>query len=244
MSPTTNGPKSEDIFDISSPISHPPTNTTTTQSYNNDLNDLLGLDSFKTTTPNETNKTPVPATTASTNSNDMFDFFSQPSQKSEIPSQSPLKASSSSSLQVIAYEKNDVKIIFEPIPGANSTQGTKHFISMTASNLAVSDNVSDFLFGVAVPKSMQMVLSQPITSVIQPFDSMKQTININNPNKVGSLDYFNYMTIKVWGFKRIYFNFRIVSDFALKCPIKLGRIHSRTRRTFRVFPRIFSISSG
>ena len=44
--------------------------------------------------------------------------------------------------------------------------------------------VKEFLFSAAVPKTMQMQLSTPLTSVIQPMDSLVQTMAISNPKKV------------------------------------------------------------
>jgi len=168
--------KSEDIFDLlSSPIAQP---SATISNGMNDLNDLLGL--------NSSFGTPQPLKNQNS-SNDMFDFFSAPSPTvTKTPTSlgnSPKKAT----LQVTAYEKNNVKIIFEPtVSGKTNVSPGQHFINMVASNMSVSENVTDFLFGVAVPKSMQMQLSHPSTSVIQPFDSMQQTIAINNPSNVSS----------------------------------------------------------
>ncbi len=174
MSPSQ-GKKSEDIFDI---LSSPTAQSAAVNSSNmNDLNDLLGLNSSFSTPQ------PVKATNSS---NDMFDFFSAPNPSVSKPSTSLVNSPKKAPLQVTAYEKNNVKIVFEPtVSGKDNTSPGQHFISMVASNMSVSENVNEFLFGVAVPKSMQMQLSQPSTSVIQPFDSMQQTIAINNPTKVG-----------------------------------------------------------
>lgn len=139
----------------------------------NGLDDLLGLGG----TP-----TPIsPPTKQTNNSTDILDLLgsNSTSVKSSQGNSTPSVA------QVIAYEKNNIKIIFEPTISAsmNSSPSTQHFINMTASNTSFSEPVSEFLFGVAVPKSMEMQLSHPSTSVLQPFESIKQTIAIKNPNK-------------------------------------------------------------
>lgn len=162
--------KSGNIFDLidssnRTPSLSPQVNKPST----NALDDLLGLSSVPTNTPIP------PVTNTATNSNDMFDIFSS---NTTIPKAAPLKTPS----QVVAFEKNNLKITFESTAESEGT--STHHLNMIASNEGSSVKVTEFLFGVAVPKSMQMQLSQPTSSVIEPLDSMKQTITIANPNMV------------------------------------------------------------
>lgn len=176
MSPQTK--TQTNIFDMFSGSNNTPDAPQNTSS--NGLDDLLGLNSLSS--PSVT-AAPIPNST-----NNVLDIFSQstatpiaPSFNSPSPSKSTLTAQT-----LVAYEKNNVKIVFESTASGssmNNNPDSQHFINMVATNTSLSGPVSEFLFGVAVPKSMQMQLSQPITSAIAPLDSMKQTIAIANPYK-------------------------------------------------------------
>lgn len=182
QSPVAKQAPSTDIFDLlgeggefkpSNGISHisPSSNT-------HGLNDLLGLGSSNT--PSQT-----PQSTS--NSTDLFDLLGGPVQTTSISPKTPTNVfRSSSAAKVVAYDKNNIQITFEPTinAGMNSSPSTQHFLTMTATNTSLSGPVFEFVFGAAVPKSMKMQLSQPKTSVIQPMESMHQTLAISNPNKV------------------------------------------------------------
>lgn len=161
-SPQTKSANMFDLLDNSTQPSAP--SPQTPKPSMNALDDLLGLSSVPTSPPM--------AQINSNSTNDMLDIFSSGTNKA-----SPVKVST----QVVAYEKNDLKITFERSTDSRGT-ATQHFLTMSASNEGSGMKLNDFLFGVAVPKSMQMQLSQPTTSVIEPLDTMKQTITISNPN--------------------------------------------------------------
>ena len=179
---------SKDIFDIfeSNSSSAVSKDTKPPQfSSNNGLDDLLGLSGPSLVTQNYENSQMKPS---SSSPNDLFDIFSAPAPTSHQPNlfgfqlNNGHKSDSTTKTSVIVgYDKNDLKITFDK---AKTSSGDQHFIQMTASNSSVSTTIREFLFGVAVPKSMQMQLSQPTASAIEPLDSMNQMITIKNPNKV------------------------------------------------------------
>ncbi|RNA25888.1 AP-1 complex subunit gamma-1-like isoform X1 [Brachionus plicatilis] len=81
------------------------------------------------------------------------------------------------------YEKNEVKITFEPCANGKGSSPTQHFIQLKAENLSFSNIVRDFIFSAAAPTSMKLQLSQPDKTNLQPFESLSQTIAVANPNK-------------------------------------------------------------
>lgn len=190
--PATIIPTSKDIFDIFESNS---TSSSTAAikdkkspqfSSNNGLDDLLGFSGPSLPSqPTKYDNSQIKPSSSSPN--DLFDIFSAPAPTSHHPNLSSFqlnnghKSDTTKTSEIVGYDKNDLKIIFEK---AKSSSGDQYFIQMTASNSSVSTTIREFLFGVAVPKSMQMQLSQPTTSAIEPLDSMSQMITIKNPNKV------------------------------------------------------------
>jgi hypothetical protein len=130
------------------------------QPINNGLNDLFG---GLNVTTNNTNK-----------SDDIMNMFNTRSTNPSNPS---------SDKSMVVYEKNDIKIIFEPAAMGAHSSSEQHFIQMTAQNTSRINSCSEFLFSAAVPKTMQMQLSTPEQSIIQPLKSLIQTIAISNPKK-------------------------------------------------------------
>jgi hypothetical protein len=88
------------------------------------------------------------------------------------------------SLVITVYEKNDLKITLEPDLSTNSNSLERPYMKMRAHNLSITQEISEFVFGAAVPKSMTLQLSPPSTQIIQPMDTMSQTITIINQTKV------------------------------------------------------------
>ena len=158
-------------------------NTTTS----NGLDDIFGLGATNTTTNAQKVSKPT---------SDIMDLFNVSGGQSTttVPKPTPNNgfdmftsssgATKTATKSLVVYEKNDVKIVFEPVAGGKHSNDEQHFIQMTAQNNNLGSGVKEFLFSAAVPKTMQMQLSLPSTSVIQPLDSLVQTIAISNPNKV------------------------------------------------------------
>lgn len=167
----------DDLLGLSTPISNSST-TKPIANNSNDLLDIFGSGGGSASKPGVTTTTSQKAPNSLVN--DLFDFGGLPETKAASAAVEH-SVSSSSSLNIVGYEKNDLKITFDR---AKASSGDQHFVQMNASNLSMSSAIREFLFGVAVPKSMQMQLSQPTTSVIDPLDSMTQVITIKNPNKV------------------------------------------------------------
>lgn len=155
---------SKDIFDM---FGSNPTVNDEEKTKSNGLDDLLGFSA-----PIKSNYS------QSNNPDDLLDIFSSSSTKSQLGLNGHL--SDAKITKIVGYDKNDLKITFER---AKQSSNDQNFIQMTASNSSTL-SIREFLFGVAVPKSMQMELSQPTSSVIDPLDSMDQLITIKNPNKV------------------------------------------------------------
>ena len=154
------GAKSNDILDFFSMPSTPAAQTPSKPQQSLMGNDIFG--GLGTTVP------VMPSKTSNSNGIDIFSSLSGPS----------------NSRTLVIYEKNDIKITFEPSAGGNHSNSEQHFIQMNAQNMSIMNTVKEFLFSCAVPKTMQMQLSQPSTNVIQPLSSMNQTIAISNPKKV------------------------------------------------------------
>lgn len=176
---------STDIFDLLGGEVEDSKPTNGTASYtahrSNGLDDLLGGVGSSNTLSHTTTPTATAAPTS--NSNDIFDLLGGSSESPKTPT-NVLK--SAAQAQVMAYDKNNVQITFESTVNArmNSSPSTQHFLTMTATNTGLSGPVVEFVFGAAVPRSMKMQLSQPKTSVIEPMESMQQTLAISNPNQV------------------------------------------------------------
>ncbi len=111
------------------------------------------------------------------NLNGLDAFFQPP-----VANSSALVSETSSTL--VVYEKNDIKIELEPTANGNHSTSEQHFIQMKAHNLSINNNVKEFLFSAAAPKTMQLQLSQPNTNVILPLDTISQTLAISNPKRV------------------------------------------------------------
>lgn len=132
------------------------------------LDDLLGLGSSSQT---QIQNTPV------SNGNDLLNMFSAPN--SQVNKTNGMNSSS-----LVVYEKNELKVTLEPAADGNHSSQEQHFIQMKAENLGITNLVREFLFSAAVPKTMQMQLSQPNTTSIEALDCLQQTIAIANPKKV------------------------------------------------------------
>lgn len=168
---------SGNIFDLISSPAVAETNNINHKPTANGLDDLLGLNSMTSSAAPVNNINHTPSITTNGNAFDLLSGLS-PTNSNQINNKTPAIA------QLVAYEKGDFKITFESMSSRmNENPSTQQFINMTAFNASVSSQVSEFVFGVAVPKSMQMQLSQPSTSVVQPMESLQQTIAITNPNK-------------------------------------------------------------
>lgn len=195
-----NKPVSNDIFDIfESTNTSSVTKDTKPQINTNGLDDLLGLSVPTSNSNSQLNKIATP-----NNSNDLFDFLSSETSNTVTHMNNGHKSDFKMN-KIVGYDKNDLKITFER---AKNNFGDQNFIQMTASNSSSSNIIREFLFGVAVPKSMQMQLSQPTTSVIEPLDSMNQMITIKNPNKVNILINVLKLNIINNNFEYIYINKR------------------------------------
>lgn len=168
--------------------------TTTNNKMSNGLNDLLGLGGggISTTNANNTNgndllnlfmggSTPTPAPQSVSNMTDNILASLQAPAATALKQQQNQKGSNAS---LVVYEKNDLKITLEPAAGGNHTNAEQHFLQLKAENLGLLNTITDVLFSAAVPKTMQMQLSTPNTSVIQPLDSLIQTLAISNPKRV------------------------------------------------------------
>lgn len=142
-----------------------------TTGLNSGLDDLLGLGS--------TGSNSLPKAPAVSNGNDILDIFSTPS---TIASNNVAQKQQS----MTVYEKYDLKIVLEPAADGRHSSPEQHFVQMKAHNLGITNSIKEFLFSAAVPKTMQMQLSQPSTSLIQPLDSLTQIIAISNPKKVSN----------------------------------------------------------
>ena len=161
------------------------------QSTSNGLNDLLGLGGG-------------PSSNNTTNGNDLMNLFMGSSQPVSSMSDNNILASlqapalkqqnqKSSSASLVVYEKNDLKITLEPAAGGNHSNAEQHFLQLKAENLGLLNTITDVLFSAAVPKTMQMQLSTPNTFIIQPLDSLIQTLAISNPKRVS----YPSLTIKI-----------------------------------------------
>lgn len=151
----------DDLFGGPAPTAAPINRTTAPAASN--PNDLLGL--FSTSTSS--------SSVATSNTNSLMNGFG----KSVSPS------SAAQSQQLTAYDKNDVKLVFEPMPNKPITIDQCH-IQMKAHNNSIGNTVREFSFSAAAPKSMQLQLNPPNTSVIQPLDSIALNMVISNPKKV------------------------------------------------------------
>lgn len=175
-------------------MSGPSTNTTKmpSQSTSNGLNDLLGLGAGPTSGGNTQNgndllnlfmgSTPAPSNPVSSSmstDNILASLQAPPALKQQQQHQNQ-----KSNASLVVYEKNDLKITLEPAAGGNHTNAEQHFLQLKAENLGLLNTITDVLFSAAVPKTMQMQLSTPNTSIIQPLDSLIQTLAISNPKRV------------------------------------------------------------
>jgi hypothetical protein len=164
----------DDIFNLNGPSVAPTQqqkNLTNGSSNPNDIMSLFGGGGQST----------APASATVNHSDDLFGGFGGGS------------SSSGAAGVVVAYEKNDVKITMEPDTAANSLE--RPVIRMRAHNTSVSSQLREVLFSSAVPKSMMLQLSPPTTKVIQPMDSMSQTITISNPTQVEKYYFIFYSKI-------------------------------------------------
>lgn len=154
----------------------------------NPLEDLLGLSTTTTTTT---------TTTTASNPNDLLGLFGGVSQP-VAPKTSPAlpnglnSLSSSKSSSLTAYEKHDVKVVFETAPGKQSSL-EQAYIQVKVDNLSISNFVKDFEFSAAVPKSMQIQITPPSSNVMQPLDSLALSLVISNPKKVIDMFYMRFI---------------------------------------------------
>lgn len=154
----------------------------------NPLEDLLGL---------STNTTTTTTTTTASNPNDLLGLFGGVSQP-VAPKTSPAlpnglnSLSNSKSSSLTAYEKHDVKVVFETAPGKQSSL-EQAYIQVKVDNLSISNFVKDFEFSAAVPKSMQIQITPPSSNVMQPLDSLALSLVISNPKKVIDMFYMRFI---------------------------------------------------
>lgn len=179
------------------------TATTATAATNGNIDLLFGLGSSTTATTTATNGFNkngndmlgdlLSISSQPSNSNDLLNLFSSSTTpvvpQSSITNNSVHNNNNNSKAvhnqkSVVAYEKNEVKITLEPTAGGKHSNAEQHFLQMKAENLSFTSSVDGFLFSAAVPKTMQMQLSTPDKSTIQPLDALIQTLAISNPRKV------------------------------------------------------------
>ena len=135
------------------------------------LDDILGI-----------NNTSIHNKSNTASNNDILDIFGTTQTKPVQNGHGKLFNDKSQSMNV--YEKNEIKITFEPCADGKGSSATQHFIQLKAENLSFSNAVRDFVFSAAAPTSMKLQLSQPDKTNLQPFESLSQTIAVANPNKV------------------------------------------------------------
>ena len=140
---------------------------------NSGLDDLFGGLGLNNTN-GSANSTYTGSTTKQ--SGDIMDLFNTASTSNH-------KAPPSKS-SLVVYEKNDLRIVLELAAHGNHSNQEQHFLTLTAQNNGLAKTIREFLFSAAVPKTMQIQLSTPSNTNIQPLDSLVQTIAISNPKKV------------------------------------------------------------
>lgn len=162
-----------DLLDIFGGISTQPVKP----SASSGLDDLLGLGESSL----GANK--VPSKPAANNA-DILSMFSAPSAQVNKPVQNGHPQHNGTHQSMVIYEKNELKITIEPSAGGKGSDETQHFVQLKAENMSFSNVIKDFLLSAAAPKTMQLQLSQPDKTHLQPLDNLSQTIAIANPNKV------------------------------------------------------------
>ena len=152
----------------------------------NALDDLLGFGGGSSSQPSSHQATPQ------MNPNDLLGLFGG----SSVPVQnvSPAMTNGLNSLMgggkksssFTAYEKNDLKMVFETAPGKPSSL-EQCYVQVKVDNLSISNFVKDFEFSAAVPKTMQIQITPPTNNSMQPLESLSLMIAIANPKKVYNL---------------------------------------------------------
>jgi hypothetical protein len=166
------------------PLKTPAFNGVSQPQISSNLDDIFNLNS-NTVPPKN------PITNGSSDPNDILSLFGAPATTITTTTNSQAVSddifggsiSNSTSLVIVAYDKNDIKITIEP-DNTQKNSLERPALKMRAYNTSVSSQLKDVLFSSAVPKSMQLQLSPPTTKIIQPMDSMSQTIVISNPTHV------------------------------------------------------------
>lgn len=184
------------IQDLDSLFTGTPKTTTTTT--NAGLDDLLGLGggSSAATASNSHHATHQQPT------NDLLGLFAGGSVAPAAATTSPsltngalanlMGVSSSKTSSFTAYEKNDIKIVFETAPGKPSSL-EQCFVQVKVDNLSITNFVKDFEFSAAVPKTMQIQITPPTSNVMQPLDSLALLLAIVNPKKVISHTFTRFL---------------------------------------------------
>jgi hypothetical protein len=159
-------------------------NGLTAQPASSNLDDIFNLNSSASSAVQQQRQAPV--STNGSDPNDILSLFGTPSTTSSRKANDDLFGGGSignTSLVIVAYEKNDIKITVEP-DNTQTNSLERPVLKMRAYNTSVANQLREVLFSSAVPKSMQLQLSSPTTKIIQPMDSMSQTITISNPTHV------------------------------------------------------------
>lgn len=150
----------------------------------NGLEDLLGISAGSVSVPSQ----------STTNPNDLLGLFT-----ASTSALKPVKTLGGDGLNSLigtmgtdtkqklstlsAYEKNDIKVIFETAPDKSSS--LEHcFLQVKVENQSINNFVKDFEFSAAVPKTMQIQITPPFSNTMQPLDSLRLVITILNPKKV------------------------------------------------------------
>lgn len=150
----------------------------------NALDDLLGFGGGSSSQPSSHQVTPQ------MNPNDLLGLFGGGGSSAPVQNVSPAMTNGLNSLMgggkkstFTAYEKNDLKMVFETAPGKPSSL-EQCYVQVKVDNLSISNFVKDFEFSAAVPKTMQIQITPPTNNSMQPLESLSLMIAIANPKKV------------------------------------------------------------
>ncbi|XP_074599124.1 adaptor protein complex 1, gamma subunit [Brevipalpus obovatus] len=170
----------------------PETNQTQLKPSSKAIDDLLGLISYDQPSVPPTQENNLSSMLSLTNNSNTLQNLILPIQDPTKNSNSILDSGildgfggleSSSIPSIVAFDKNGLKILYDfqkdPSDPKNLT------IHMKASNSNVHP-ITEFLFQAAVPKSFQLQLLPPNSSLIPPNNSglVEQVIKVTNPNKM------------------------------------------------------------
>lgn len=161
--------QSNDFMDIFA--SSKPQSATKVAQAQSSLDDILGI-----------NNTLAQNRSDTAANNDIMDIFGPNQSKPVQNGHGKLFNEKNQSMNV--YEKNEIKITFEPCADGKGSSAIQHFIQLRAENLSFSNVVRDFVFSAAAPTTMKLQLSQPDKTSLQPLENLSQTIAVANPNQV------------------------------------------------------------